>query len=77
MTAEELEEVTEAFCCGEVIMLKGGYENQFKLNRCFELNGKLYEVTATKALEYNGEKYVPLCAYEELEIKELHYDLHR
>ena len=72
MTADELEEVTEAFLGGyDLIMLKGGYENQFGLNRCFEFNGKLYEVTATKALEYNGEKYVPICAYEELEIKEI------
>jgi|DEB3_MinimDraft_2_1074329.scaffolds.fasta_scaffold10030_2 hypothetical protein len=71
MTADELEEVADAFCCGAVIMLKGGYENQFGLNRCFELDGKLYEVTATKQLEYNGEKYVPTFVFKKLEIKEI------
>lgn len=77
MTDDELEDVVEAFCSGCVTFMKGGYENQFGLNRFFEYNGKLYEVTATKVLEYTGEKYVPVAAYEELEIKEITYDLHR
>jgi hypothetical protein len=68
----ELEDASDAFCCGDVTFLKGGYENQFSLRRLFEYKEKKYEVKATKLLEEIEEHppmYIWHGGYETFEIK--------